>query len=396
MAAKKNDTKDLVIPNKRLSITEIMGKLRKEFKSDVVTIEDINSIAQMPRFSSGITALDIILGGGWPIGRIIEIYGPESSGKTTITLHAIVSAQRQGKVCAYIDAEHAYDAAYAHSIGVDTSKLLICSEIGGEKSLAVVESLVYTGSVDLVVVDSVAALVPQKELDGGFGDANVGLHARLMSQAMRKLVGPAQAMGCTIIFINQIREKVGVMYGSPETTTGGRALKFYSSIRLDVRRKETLKEGGNAYANHIAVKTVKNKTFPPMKQAEFDIVFGKGVDNTGSIVDLAVEFGIMTQGGGGYYTYKNLRIQGRPKLLKHLTSEKGAADLEALTEDVRQMLSKDSAMMMNLSAEDFAKTKAQLQSEEEADTVVEGAAWAAGVDTEEKFDEDESNVALST
>lgn len=389
LAKAKDKKKDqLVIPGKRLSVAEIMSSLKKDFGQDVLTVDDVKHIAKIPRFSSGITSLDLILGGGWPIGRIIEIYGPESSGKTTIALHAIKSAQEKGMTCAYIDAEHAHDAVYAHNLGVDTSQLLLCNEIGGEKALAVVDALVRTGSVGLIVVDSVAALVPEKELDGEFGDANVGLHARLMSQAMRKLTGPAQAMNCTIIFINQIREKVGVMFGSPETTTGGRALKFYASIRVDVRRKETLKNGNDAYANHVVVKTVKNKTFPPMKQAEFDVIFGKGVDNTGSLVDLAVDFGIMTKGGGGYYTYGDgLRVQGRPKMVEYLNSPEGAEALAALQTEIEEMLSQDSAMMMNLSADEFAKTRAQLEGEEEADAIAEQAAKDAGVDTEENFGE---------
>ena len=381
--AKEKKKADLVIPTKRLNIKELVSSMKKEFGDDV-GIKSVKEIRQIPRTPSGITALDIILGGGTPDGRIIEIYGPESSGKTTITLHMIAAAQALGKQCAYIDAEHAYDPVYAANLGIDTDNLFIGDAISGEKSLAMMEALVRSGAIDLIVVDSVAALVPQKELDGDFGDSNVGLHARLMSQAMRKLVGPAQAMNCTIIFINQIREKVGVMFGNPETTTGGRALKFYSSVRLEVRKKKTLTEGDDAYANHVAVKTVKNKTFPPFKTAEFDIIFGKGVDNVGSIVDLAVNFDIMTKGGGGIYTYGNTKVKGRAKMIEFLHSDEGSDTLQELESKIKETLSKDSASMMNLSAEEYAQTRAQLEGEEISDNILMQKSKEAGIDTEEE------------
>lgn len=352
--------------HEKLSIEEIIEETRKEMGEDIVKLYS-DRFKGISRTTSGITALDLILGGGWPDGRIIEIYGPESSGKTTIALHAIAAAQKEGKTCAYIDAEHAYDPVYAGQVGVDTDHLLFAEPLGGEKALQLIDVLVRTGSVDLIVIDSVAALVPQKELDGDFGDANVGLHARLMSQAMRKLTGPAKAMNCTLIFINQIREKVGVMFGSPETTTGGRALKFYSSIRLDVRKREALKDGNEVYANRTRVKTVKNKTFPPMKVAEFDIEFGKGVDNVGSVVDLAVDFGLMAKGGGGYYTYKEHRVRGRSAMIDFLKSDEGKVIFSELEQDVKHLVSQNSAEIMSLSAEEMEATKKALNEEESAD-----------------------------
>lgn len=340
--AREKKQEDISAVESKMTPSEILASVQKlvgkEFGKDIMTLAESDDIPAIPRLSTGITALDYILGGGFPVGRVIEIMGPESSGKTTIALHAIAEAQKRGVVCGYIDAEHAYDPVYAKSLGVNNKELLLSAPLYGEQSLALTDALIRTGSVGLIVIDSVAALTPKKELDGDFGDSNVGLHARLMSQAMRKLVGPAETVGCTLIFINQIREKVGVMYGSPETTTGGRALRYYSSVRLDVRKKETLKEGKDAYANHVAVKTVKNKTFPPMKSAEFDIFFGKGVDNTGSVVDLSVKFGLMSKGGGGYYTLGDIKVQGRPKMVEYLESDEGRDKLEELTEQITTML----------------------------------------------------------
>lgn len=378
----------LVVPTKKMSFNDIISSLRKEYKSDEI-IRAANEVKPIPRTSTGIMALDVILGGGLPDGRIIEAYGPESSGKTTIALHCIAAAQKAGKICGYVDAEHAFDPVYAKNVGVDVSQLLVSAPLYGEQSLAVVESLVRTGSVGLIVVDSVAALVPKKELDGDFGDANVGLHARLMSQAMRKLTPLAEKMGCTLIFINQIREKVGVVYGSPETTTGGRALKFYSSIRLDVRKKEALKmkDGADIYANKTQVKTVKNKTFPPMKITMFDIVFGKGVDNAGSVLDVATELGIVEKGGGGNYTYKDVKRRGRGNMIDFFCSEEGRELFKELEKEVTETLAKDSAEMMNLSAEEVAKTQAQLAEEEKADKLMESKAKQAGIDINSDYEE---------
>lgn len=322
------------------TVEDILSAMRKEHGAESIMTFNKDDIIATPKISTGILALDLILGGGWTLGRIIEIFGPESSGKTTIALHSIENAQKEGKICAYIDAEHSYDPVYAEHIGIDNSQLLISQPNCGEEALDLVEDLIRTGAVGLIVVDSVAALVPKKELDGDFGDANVGLHARLMSQAMRKLTGPAAATGCIVIFINQLREKVGVMFGNPETTTGGRALRFYSSIRLNVRKEDTLKEGDDAYANRTRVTTVKNKTYPPQKITRFDIVYGKGVDNTGSIVDLAIEFGIVTK-GGAWLKFHDCQMQGRPKLIAHLNSAEGAEDLTRLKEEVKEVLSRD-------------------------------------------------------
>lgn len=382
----KEKEKELAVPAKKMSFNDIISSLRKEYKDDEI-IRAANDVKPIPRTSTGIMALDVILGGGLPDGRIIEAYGPESSGKTTIALHCIAAAQKAGKICGYVDAEHAFDPVYAKNVGVDISQLLVSAPLYGEQSLAVVDSLIRTGSVGLIVVDSVAALVPKKELDGEFGDSNVGLHARLMSQAMRKLTPLAEKTGCTIIFINQIREKVGVMYGSPETTTGGRALKFYSSIRLDVRKKEALKDGTDIYANKTQVKTVKNKTFPPMKVTMFDIIFGKGVDNVGAVIDVAAELDVIEKGGGGNYTYKGVKRRGRGNMIDFFSSEEGRGLFDELEKEVTAALAQDSAEMMSLSAEEIAKTQAQLDEEEKADKLMESKAKQAGIDVGGSYEE---------
>jgi recombination protein RecA len=283
--------------------------------------------APMEVIPTGSIALDVALGiGGLPRGRVVEIYGPESSGKTTVALHAVANAQAAGGVAAFIDAEHALDPDYARALGVDTDSLLVSQPDTGEQALEIADMLIRSGALDVIVIDSVAALVPRAEIEGEMGDSHVGLQARLMSQALRKITGALSNSGTTAIFINQLREKIGVMFGSPETTTGGRALKFYASIRLDVRRIETLKDGADAVGNRTRVKVVKNKVAPPFKQAEFDIVYGEGISREGSLIDVGVEQGIVRK-SGAWYTYEADQLgQGKENVRNFLRDNPDLAD----------------------------------------------------------------------
>ncbi len=297
-----------------------LSHIEKQYgKGTVMRLGDPSAQMSVETIPTGSLSLDIALGlGGIPKGRIIEIYGPESSGKTTVTLHMIAEVQKRGGIAGFIDAEHALDPVYAKNIGVDIDNLYISQPDNGEQAMEITETMVRSGAVDIVVVDSVAALVPKAEIDGDMGDSHVGLQARLMSQALRKLTAVISKSNCTVIFINQLREKIGVMFGNPETTTGGRALKFYSSVRMDVRRIEALKQGGEVIGNRTRVKVVKNKVAPPFKEAEFDIMFGEGISMVGDILDLAASIDVVNK-SGAWYTYNGNKIgQGRENAKQYL------------------------------------------------------------------------------
>ncbi len=348
--------------NKVKALESAIAQIEKQYgKGSVMKLGDTASRMEVETIPTGSLSLDLALGlGGVPRGRVVEVYGPESSGKTTVTLHMIAEVQKRGGIAGFIDAEHALDPVYARNIGVDIDELYISQPDCGEQALEITETMVRSGAVDIVIVDSVAALVPKAEIDGDMGDSHVGLQARLMSQALRKLTGVINKSNCIVIFINQLREKVGVMFGNPETTTGGRALKFYASVRLDVRRIETLKQGGEMIGNHVRVKVVKNKVAPPFQEAEFDIMFGKGISREGDVLDLAVKHDIIMK-SGAWYSYNGEKIgQGRENAKAYL------ADNPAVFEE----------------AERLVRCKyLEKKAEEEAKAVAKAGAADAGVDT---------------
>ncbi|MCP4355720.1 MAG: recombinase RecA [Proteobacteria bacterium] len=317
--------------DKNQALQAALSQIEKQFGKGSIFKMDGSQKENMDAISTGSIGLDVALGiGGIPQGRVIEIFGPESSGKTTLTLHAIAEAQKTGKTCAFVDAEHALDIQYASKLGVNVKDLLVAQPDSGEQALEIVDTLVRSGAVDMVVVDSVAALTPKAELEGEMGDSHMGLQARLMSQALRKLTGSINKTNCTVIFINQIRMKIGVMFGSPETTTGGNALKFYASVRLDIRRIGALKNKDDIVGNATRVKVVKNKVAPPFKQVEFDIMYGEGISKEGELVDLGVKFDIVEK-AGAWFSYSGTRIgQGKENVKKFLKENtEMAAEIEA-------------------------------------------------------------------
>jgi len=306
--------------NKIKALESALSQIEKQYgKGSIMKLGDTSAHMNIETVPTGSLSLDVALGlGGVPRGRIVEVYGPESSGKTTVALHMVAEVQKSGGIAGFIDAEHALDPSYAKNIGVDIDNLYISQPDNGEQALEITEMMVRSGAVDIIIVDSVAALVPKAEIDGDMGDSHVGLHARLMSQALRKLTGIVSKSNCIVIFINQLREKVGVMFGNPETTTGGRALKFYASIRMDVRRIEALKQSGEVIGNRTRIKVVKNKVAPPFKEAEFDIMFGQGISREGDVLDLAANEGIIVK-SGAWYAYNDVKIgQGRENAKQYL------------------------------------------------------------------------------
>ena len=340
-SSKREEDDDMNKEDKLKALDAAIAQIERQHgKGSIMKLGDSGKSMNVETIPTGSLSLDLALGmGGIPKGRVVEIYGPESSGKTTVALHMIAEVQKRGGIAGFIDAEHALDPVYAKAIGVDIDNLYISQPDYGEQALEITETMVRSGAVDIIVVDSVAALVPKAEIDGEMGESHMGQHARLMSQALRKLTGIMNKTGCTVIFINQLREKIGVMFGNPETTTGGRALKFYASVRMDVRRVETLKTGGEMVGNRARVKVVKNKIAPPFKEAEFDIMFGKGISREGDILDLAANCGVVIK-SGSWYAYNNEKIgQGRENAKKYFMEN--PAIMEEVEQKVRDFYNID-------------------------------------------------------
>ncbi|PZV18004.1 MAG: recombinase RecA [Leptolyngbya sp.] len=346
MASKTdNSASDKQASEKQKALNLVVSQIERNFgKGSIMRLGDATRM-KVETIPTGALTLDLALGGGLPKGRIIEIYGPESSGKTTLALHALAEVQKSGGVAAFVDAEHALDPTYAAALGVDIGNLLVSQPDTGEAGLEIVDQLVRSTAVDIIVIDSVAALVPRAEIEGEMGDTHVGLQARLMSQALRKITGNMGRSGCTVIFLNQLRQKIGVTYGNPEVTTGGQALKFYASVRLDIRRIQTLKKGTDEYGNRAKVKVAKNKVAPPFRIAEFDIIFGKGISSLGCLVDLAEETGVIIRKGAWYsYNGDNL-AQGRDNAIKNM--EENPEFAKKIDLEVRQKLEKGAVVSAN-------------------------------------------------
>jgi recombination protein RecA len=331
--------------DKQKALNLVLTQIERNFgKGTIMRLGDASRM-KVETIPSGALTLDLALGGGIPKGRVVEVYGPESSGKTTVALHAIAETQKNGGIAAFVDAEHALDPAYAKALGVDIDNLLISQPDTGEAALEIVDQLVRSSAVDIIVIDSVAALVPRAEIEGEMGDSHVGLQARLMSQALRKIAGNMGKSGCTVIFLNQLRQKIGVTYGSPETTTGGQALKFYASVRLDIRRIQTLKKGTEEYGIRAKVKVAKNKVAPPFRIAEFDIIFGKGISTLGCLVDMAEETGVILR-KGAWYSYNGENVsQGRDNAIKYLEEKPDIA--KKIEQEVRQKLEMGAVVSAN-------------------------------------------------
>lgn len=366
MATKKTNTVNEVSPEKLRALDAAISQIEKQFgRGSVMKLGDESHNMMVATVPTGSISLDVALGqGGFPKGRIVEIYGPESSGKTTVALHAVAQVQQQGGIAGFIDAEHALDPVYARAIGVDIDNLYISQPDNGEQALEIAETMVRSGAVDIVIVDSVAALVPKAEIDGDMGDSHMGLQARLMSQALRKLTAAISRGNCIVIFINQLREKIGVMFGNPETTTGGRALKFYSSVRLDVRRVEAIKQQGEVIGSRTRVKVVKNKIAPPFREAEFDIMFGKGISREGDILDVASDLDIINK-SGAWYAYNGDKIgQGRENAKQYLAEHPEVC--EAVADLIRQHYG-----MGEYAGEGTSGTKPQSSEAADADDRVE-------------------------